>query len=548
MPGDNPNPTSLPNKIFGITNIKTYIPIVLDLERFNYDAWRALFNTHCKAFDVIDHIDDSRPKSTDPEWEKIDSMIQLWLYGCLSQNVLHMVLKDGQSAREIWLRLENLFRSNKESRAMRLDAELRTITMGDMSASDYFSKIKTLADQLENLGSKVPDKNLVMYAVNEPIPAAASHRDHASSPTVLHASGNPPSAVAGNSDGNRQQGRRSDRRQSNQRRRQPNQQPRYGWVYFAPPDGQFQQQQRPPGPASNSFSNWAPSSAGLLGPAPLQQSTQRMFSPNVPAQAHLAATVPSPTPSAHLAATQTQPAQAWQNFGDQATTLPQFFNTFSLNDPGNDGWIMDTGATDHVHGNGGILKSVSNIHGPRFIYVGNGSKMPISMTGHTIFPISNPFRPLYLNNVLITPNIIKNLISVRSFSRQNKCSIEFDEFGFTVNDYRSKQPLIRCDSDGPLYDVTPSPQVFVASSVSLWHQRLGHPGDQVLKSLVSNKFIACNKDANSISCHACKLGKFVRLPFLNSNSVVANAFDIIHSDIWTSPITSISDHYKSSSM
>lgn len=76
---------------------------------------------------------------------------------------------------------------------------------------------------------------------------------------------------------------------------------------------------------------------------------------------------------------------------------------------------MDTSATDHVHGNGGILKSVSNKHGNRFIYVSNDSKMPISMTGHTTFPIPNPLRPPYLNNVLITHNIIKNLISVRKF-------------------------------------------------------------------------------------------------------------------------------------
>lgn len=76
-----------------------------------------------------------------------DSIMSLWF---LVSKCFACGLK-GCQLEKIWVRMEDLFRSNKESWAMRLDTELRTITMGDMSASDYFSKIKTLADQLENL-------------------------------------------------------------------------------------------------------------------------------------------------------------------------------------------------------------------------------------------------------------------------------------------------------------------------------------------------------------------------------------------------------------
>ena len=77
---------------------------------------------------------------------------------------------------------------------------------------------------------------------------------------------------------------------------------------------------------------------------------------------------------------------------------------------------MDTRATDHVHTNAGILDSHSNNHYPRSIYVGNGSTIPVVTSGHSTFPISNIYRPLHLQNVLITPNIIKNLIFVRKFT------------------------------------------------------------------------------------------------------------------------------------
>ncbi|GJS06006.1 ribonuclease H-like domain-containing protein [Tanacetum coccineum] len=46
-----------------------------------------------------------------------------------------------------------------------------------------------------------------------------------------------------------------------------------------------------------------------------------------------------------------------------------------------------------------------------------------------------------------------------------------------------------------------------------WHQRLGHPGREVLRHLVSNNLISCNKEKPLVLCHACQLGKHVRLPF-----------------------------------
>lgn len=41
-------------------------------------------------------------------------------------------------------------------------------------------------------------------------------------------------------------------------------------------------------------------------------------------------------------------------------------------------------------------------------------------------------------------------------------------------------------------------------------------------------------------CHACQLGKHVRLPLVSSESIVNSLFDIVHSDLWTSPLPSIS--------
>jgi len=43
-------------------------------------------------------------------------------------------------------------------------------------------------------------------------------------------------------------------------------------------------------------------------------------------------------------------------------------------------------------------------------------------------------------------------------------------------------------------------------------------------------------------CHAYQLGRHVRLPFHSSSSHAAHIFDLVHCDLWTSPVISISGY------
>nr|GEU79315.1 ribonuclease H-like domain-containing protein [Tanacetum cinerariifolium] len=118
------------------------------------------------------------------------------------------------------------------------------------------------------------------------------------------------------------------------------------------------------------------------------------------------------------------------------------------------------------------------------------------------------------------------------FVRDNNCTIKFDAFDFSVKDFMTRRVLLRYDNTGDLYPVmAPSliPHVFLVSQHT-WHQRLGHPGSEVLHRLVFNNFISCNKEKSHVLCHACQHGKHVRLPFVSFNIVVTSSFDIIHSD------------------
>jgi hypothetical protein len=189
----------------------------------------------------------------------------------------------------------------------------------------------------------------------------------------------------------------------------------------------------------------------------------------------------------------------------------------------------------------GMLYSLHKSSPSSSVTVGNGSTLPISHIGHASLPASA--RTLHLNNVLLIPNIVKNLISIRRFTIDNLCSIEFDPFGFFVKDLCTKAVILRCNSRGDLYAFTspalhPTAQGLIASTTTeLWHRRLGHPGRDSMSHLYKKSFIPCNKAATRV-CHACQLGKHVRLPFIRSTSKSVVLFELIHCDLWTSPVLS----------
>lgn len=107
---------------------------------------------------------------------------------------------------------------------------------------------------------------------------------------------------------------------------------------------------------------------------------------------------------------------------------------------------MDTGDTAHLASSSGILNSGLRHNIAHSVIVGNGSKIPAISSGNSFLNSSS--KPLSLNNVLIVPQIFKNLISVRRFTADNWCSVEFDPFGFSVKDLHTRKVLLRSNSSG----------------------------------------------------------------------------------------------------
>lgn len=95
-------------KIYGITNIKPYVPLLFDLDRLNYDSWKEFFKTHCIGYKVFDHLDGSSTNIDDQEWETVFNIGKQWLYGSLTQTVLQSIITSDAITTEVWKAIKNI--------------------------------------------------------------------------------------------------------------------------------------------------------------------------------------------------------------------------------------------------------------------------------------------------------------------------------------------------------------------------------------------------------------------------------------------------------
>jgi len=403
------------------------------------------------------------------------------------------------STRDAWRAVETQFLGNRETRSLYLDVEFHGFSQGDLSITDNCKRLQQMASDLGALGEVVSNHTLSPQPHPRPQRVLRQHR---SSPSVepalpllprgeggLAPGGNHLRASGSDTDHPRRYpGRRTCscwRRQHHQGRRRlwypggglrkspprvvtvsvvvaETRTPahplnsllavqRWGSPGPGRPSGTPKQGQSRcvqtlvlPKPVLHSSST---SSKALLAP-PLQQQAllappllayqQALLVPPLQQQANAPAT-PSAAPSSKWAAPgYYNPLAGWD-----PQSLTSSFSTMTLNQPQKTDRYFDTGASSHMISHSNTFSHISAPWSftPSTIIVGNGSLLPVTATGST--DLSGSFK---LNNVLVSPHIIKNLISVRQFTTDNNCSVEFDPTGCST---------VRCNSSGPLYPLHP---------------------------------------------------------------------------------------------
>lgn len=177
------------------------------------------------------------------------------------------------------------------------------------------------------------------------------------------------------------------------------------------------------------------------------------------------------------------------------------------------------------------------------VRVGDGSALPIQHIGNST--LSTSHGNLILRNLLHVPLITKNLLSVRQFCEDNSVYFEFHSSFFCVKDLHTGTILLRGFTRNGLYtlpttasSVSPvspfSPQTCVGerTSVSHWHQRLGHPSMAVVRHILHQFQLSATLLPVSGLCSACCQAKSHFLPFPRSSTPSTRPLQLLFMDVW----------------
>uniref|UniRef100_A0ACD5TNX4 Uncharacterized protein n=1 Tax=Avena sativa TaxID=4498 RepID=A0ACD5TNX4_AVESA len=450
-------------------------------------------------------------------WYQQDQTVMIALLGSMSEDILGQMTQLTTSA-AVWATLQDMFATQNRARLMQIRYQLSNLKKKDLSASEYYYKMKGFADAMASAGKPLSDDEILGYMLAglgpefEPLVASVTTRDEPlrlssfyafflsaelrleqqTSAGEIHSSAN---AAARHSEGNR--GGRGGQGGGGQ-----------GGQNRGGRGGQGQGRGR-----GNNRSNVKCQVCGKYGHEALRCRQRFNYS--------------------------YQPEDNRDRSGNYSANS----GSYSV-DPH---WYMDSGATDHLTSDLDRLSVHERYGGKDKVQVANGAGLNISHVGHSTISGSSS-KPLYLRNILHVPHISRNLLSTHRLVSDNNAFAEFHPHVFYLKDQTTKKILLQGRSRGGLYPVPgstpPCPSHSALSGVKLssdlWHRRLGHPSRAIVESVLRTNKIACVPSNNLSSvCDACQRAKVHQLPFRDSSHLTHAPLELIHSDVWGPTVTSI---------
>ncbi|XP_010474098.1 PREDICTED: uncharacterized protein LOC104753562 [Camelina sativa] len=128
-------------------------PITLPVADPQYDDWSFAMRISLDAKNKIKFVDGSlpRPLITDPNfdlWSRCNSMVKPWLLNSVSPQIYRSILRMNDAA-DIWKDLCGRYHMTNLPRTFNLTQEIQDLRQGSMSLFEYYTRLKTLWDQLD---------------------------------------------------------------------------------------------------------------------------------------------------------------------------------------------------------------------------------------------------------------------------------------------------------------------------------------------------------------------------------------------------------------
>ena len=207
-------------------------------------------------------------------------------------------------------------------------------------------------------------------------------------------------------------------------------------------------------------------------------------------------------------------------------------------------WCVDSGASKHMTNDETLLSEMKYYDEPKPVILGDKSAVLSHGEGKLRLKALHPNDTyISLEEVLYVPKLMKNLLSVRTMTKQeaevrfvgDRCLAIKDgqtvEIGKSVNGglYKLFSPVISSSKESAYYATSDA-------SLSTWHQRYGHLNMKDLSAISKNDLVegmkTHNNDENVEDCESCVLGKMHRLPYpKKSEHKSKTILELVHTDL-----------------
>lgn len=225
---------------------------------------------------------------------------------------------------------------------------------------------------------------------------------------------------------------------------------------------------------------------------------------------------------------------------DQSTIVTSAQTDVNASIDYNNEWIVDSGCSHHATGNDSLLSDVRPHCGKKTIVTADNSLYPVEKEGPFEADILNN-RGVSLKDVYHVAGLKKNLASVSQiidagryvlFGPKNVqvlSKIKHIEADVLFTGRRKESLYVLFASDAYVEKTCQN------ESATLWHNRLGHVGYQLLQKISTKKLLdgvpLFKEIHHDVVCPGCQYGKSHRLPFPNSKNRASAVLQLVHSDL-----------------
>jgi len=218
-----------------------------------------------------------------------------------------------------------------------------------------------------------------------------------------------------------------------------------------------------------------------------------------------------------------------------------------------DDWLVDSGCTHHMCNSPSQMLTLEGVQEEKRVLLGNSTWAKVANVGSVELRVrtgQNSVASLRLDNVLLVPDLRKNLISVSCLMdsgidiefKGNQGTCSFIKGNETVGRANKVQNLWVLDTlkcgDGFTAQANLAGMGFLATkdqTLGLWHLRFNHLNEEDLKQLARTNAVRglemSGGHAVKGRCSGCALGKQHRDPFPQAEKRETKILELIHSDL-----------------